>query len=174
MRLPSASTIKTRRCKPMKRRPCSKKVRSCILSRRSTERKTQVDAAASKKGAKLAKAKPAAKIKPKKMPKKLNDISHAAAKELMPKDGFIRRNRTDGAWACRVPPHPQFQRSWAKHGEGQALELCITMAWRQHCRLQGIAESECPMQGLNLSCWMSDLGPKKASVEQRPNRLACL
>lgn len=43
---------------------------------------------------------------------------------------------------------PPAQPELEKHGECEALGLCLTDLWQKHCIINRILVSECPMKGL--------------------------
>lgn len=78
----------------------------------------------------------------------LSEVSQTEAAGFCPPGASIWRDRVDGAWCSHFPPFPRLSRSWRKHGECEALRMCLSDVWQKHCMVSGIALSDCPLKGL--------------------------
>ena len=68
-------------------------------------------------------------------------------KDFMPPDSRLWKSRADQTWHCRVQDLPEHSRSHRKHGP-LAMRLVISLAWRDHCFLNGTAIEGCGGEGL--------------------------
>lgn len=67
---------------------------------------------------------------------------------MMPPDSFLWESNQSAAWNVKVPPLGSHSRSWHKYGESIALMLCIQCAWADFLELEGLGDSQCPIEGL--------------------------
>ena len=80
---------------------------------------------------------------PRSLPKGV--IEHSTAKILAPPDCFVWRSLTTGAWCGRHPPYGEITRSWAKHGEQQAMILMLREVWTTYLIAKGLTTRQCPI-----------------------------
>jgi hypothetical protein len=90
-----------------------------------------------------------------------SEIEHATAKQYMPPGSHLWRSNGTASWNARVPPFGTTSRSWRKHGEAEALRMCIVAAWSTFCDIHGLDEKDCPIE--NLFFKPADSGAAAAS-----------
>ena len=70
-------------------------------------------------------------------------------KFMMPPESYLWVDRGGQAWFTRVPPMRSQPRYWRREGsEYNALIRALKDAWAQWLSLEGMEESECPVDGL--------------------------
>lgn len=75
-------------------------------------------------------------------------ISHSVAKSMAPPSSYVWRHTKEGRWCGRMPPYGEVSRSWAKHGERQALILVLQSLWESFLTSNGATAKMCPIAGL--------------------------
>ena len=54
-----------------------------------------------------------------------------------------------GEWCGHCPPNSRIACTFAKHGSSDAaLEVCVARLWRQWLTKEGLADDQCPYEGL--------------------------
>lgn len=75
-------------------------------------------------------------------------IDQQEAKRFLPPGAYCWRGRADGVWWAHLEPFKRVARSWAAHGEAEALRLVLAAVWRQHLDVSGLPASACPWAGV--------------------------
>jgi len=88
-------------------------------------------------------------------------IPQPEAKKFLPPNAFIWRALQRGEWAGHLKPYPRCSARWSDHTEQGALRVVLRKLWRQHFELSGLAEADCPIEG--LFCEEPAQGPAAAS-----------
>ena len=80
-------------------------------------------------------------------------IEQKDARKLLPPHTSLWQSRASGSWSVKVKPYKHsVSRSWRRYGQARALFLVIVEAWKLHCCATGIADSDCPMDGVFEEC----------------------
>lgn len=77
-------------------------------------------------------------------------IDHSTGKSMPPPPpgAYVWRALSDGRWCGELSPYPEISRSWARRTERGAMIAMLQELWRQFLAPRGMAEEDCPIQGL--------------------------
>eukprot|EP00975_Prorocentrum_lima_P035976 7568508-Prorocentrum_lima.AAC.1 len=64
-------------------------------------------------------------------------ISVVEARTFCPPGGALWCSDADQNWQAHYKPFPRVSRSWKKHGNGEALRLCLEYLWEKYAITQG-------------------------------------
>lgn len=89
------------------------------------------------------------KVVRKPLPQNPSAFAQRDLKRLMPSNAYLWQSRSGhGAWCVRVPPFKDISRSRNAHGDFGSFQIVLTLAWKQHCLLNGLSEEDVPLEGL--------------------------
>lgn len=74
--------------------------------------------------------------------------SHAEAKAMVPKGGFMWRSLRAGGWQSHFPPFPRMSASWHRYGEREALDMNLRSLWSHYCEIKGLPLTACSVRDL--------------------------
>ena len=76
-------------------------------------------------------------------------IDIETANKLKPPHSYLWRAFAHQAWEGRLPPFKTISEPWAHYDNtNQALFAVVKRLWAQHCMVEAIPTSECPIDGL--------------------------
>jgi hypothetical protein len=114
---------------------------SDFRTRASAARVAAAKAAPKAKG--KAKPKPAPRPRVPKWPD--HNIPVQDARLFVPEGGKLWCSEAEGNWQAHYKPWRRVSRSWAKHGEADALNLCLQYLWEKHCLRHGLPADVVPL-----------------------------
>lgn len=76
-------------------------------------------------------------------------IDQSQAKLYLPPEAHIWRRHSPGEWNCHLPDCRRISEAFGKHGSSElALRECLRRVWRQYLERSGLAEADCPIEGV--------------------------